>query len=71
MIWTAALSDKYLFTGGDDQRLIKWDYNDSKKAIKEVKCSYKIRCLDFNTKNQQLVVGFLNGLIYFYNPETL
>ncbi len=26
MIWTAAINDKFLFTGGDDQRLIKWDY---------------------------------------------
>lgn len=34
MIWCATISGDYLFTGGDDQRLIKWEFRGSKKVIK-------------------------------------
>lgn len=60
MIWSAALMKNDLFTGGEDQRLIKWHLlreevkiNSEKEmrtkgAVieKEVKCLNKIRSLD-------------------------
>jgi len=52
-------SQPFLYTGGEDQRLIKWDYVNTKKIVNEVKTSYKI------------VVGFYNGIIQCYNPDTL
>jgi hypothetical protein len=41
-------SQPFLYTGGEDQRLIKWDYVNTKKIVNEVKTSYKIRSLDYN-----------------------
>lgn len=71
MIWTGVIGDKCLFTGGEDQRLIKWDYQGSKKAVKEVKCMNKIRSIDYNGKTKMLAVGFVNGQIIFYKADTL
>ena len=43
----------------------------TKKVVKEVKTQYKIRSLDFNEFGKLLVVGFYNGVIQCYNPDTL
>lgn len=64
-------SQPFLYTGGEDQRLIKWDYVNTKKIVNEVKTSYKIRSLDYNQFCKLLVVGFYNGIIQCYNPDTL
>lgn len=71
VIWTAAIGDKFLYTGGEDQRLIKWDFRGSKKAVKEVKCINKIRSMDYNGKSKLLAVGFTNGQIMFFKADTL
>lgn len=71
MVWAVALGGNFIYTGGEDQRLIKWDYKNSKKWIKETKCPYKIRSIDLNSKANILVVGFYNGVIMMYNSETL
>jgi hypothetical protein len=62
---------EFLFTGGECQRLIKWDFRGSKRIVKDVKCTNKIRSLDYNGSNKLLAVGFVNGQIMFYNPDTL
>jgi hypothetical protein len=41
-------SQPFLYTGGEDQRLIKWDYVNTKKIMNEVKTPFKIRSLDYN-----------------------
>lgn len=64
-------SQPFLYTGGEDQRLIKWDYVNTKKIVNEVKTPYKIRSLDYNQFCKLLVVGFYNGVIQCYNPDTL
>ena len=69
-IWGAAIAGDYLFTGGEDQRLMKWDYRSTKRLIKEVKCPYKIRSLDYSKRLKLLAVGFTNGVIIMYNPDT-
>jgi hypothetical protein len=71
MIWAVALAGNVMYTGGDDQRLIKWDYRVTKKWLKEVKCPYKIRAIDVNNKQNILVVGFYNGAIMMYDADTL
>jgi hypothetical protein len=63
--------EPFLYTGGEDQRLIKWDYVNTKKAVNEVKTPYKIRSLDYNEASKLLLVGFYNGVIQCYNPDTL
>ncbi len=49
-LWAMAVHKKqpFLYTGGEDQRLIKWDYVNTKKVVNEVKTPYKIRSLDYN-----------------------
>ena len=64
-------SQPFLYTGGEDQRLIKWEYVNTKKIVNEVKTPYKIRSLDYNQFCKLLVVGFYNGVIQCYNPDTL
>ena len=71
MIWSATIGGNFLYTGGEDQRLMKWDFKSSKKLVKQVKCPYKIRSLDFSSKKNLLAVGFINGVICMYNPHTL
>jgi len=71
MVWAVVLGGNFLYTGGEDQRLIKWDYRVSRKWLKEVKCPYKIRAIDLNRKTNILVVGFYNGAIMMYNADTL
>lgn len=72
-LWAMVLhkSEPFLYTGGEDQRLLKWDYVETKKLLKEVKCPYKIRSLDFNHYAKLLLVGFYNGVIQCYNPDSL
>ena len=71
MIWTAAVDDKFLYTGGEDQRLLKWDYKKSKRLVQQENCPYKIRSIDLFAKANLLVVGFYNGVIMMYNSDTL
>ena len=71
MLWAAAIGDKYLYTGGEDQRLIKWDYKQSKKMVLQQRCPYKIRSIDVLLKANMLVVGFSNGVIRMYSCDTL
>lgn len=34
MIWSATIGGYYLYTGGEDRRIIQWDYRSSKQAVK-------------------------------------
>lgn len=34
MVWGAAIAGSFLFTGGEDQRLLKWDFVQSKRLVK-------------------------------------
>jgi WD40 repeat protein len=71
MLWAATLGGNFLYTGGEDQRLMKWEYKTTKKLVKEVKTPYIIRSIDLNIKQQLLAVGFYNGVIMLYKADTL
>ena len=71
MVWAAAVGDKYLYTGGQDKRLIKWDYKFSRTLAAQQKCPYKIRSIDLLSKTNLLVVAFSNGVVMMYNADTL
>ena len=72
-LWATAIhkTEPFLYTGGDDQRLLKWDYKTNRKVVAEMRTPYKIRSIDYNNYNKMLVVGFVNGVIQCYQSDNL
>ena len=41
-------TEPHMYTGGEDKRLIKWDYANKREILAEKKCPYAIRTLAIN-----------------------
>ena len=52
--------DYHLYTGGEDQRILKWDYKKTRMVVEQKRTPYKIRAMDYNNEKKLLVVGFIN-----------
>lgn len=64
-------TEPHLYTGGDDKRLIKWDYAKKRAIVKEKKCPFPIRTLALHSQKNMLLVGYTNGVIESFNADTL
>ena len=47
-LWAMAVYDKPLYTGGEDQRILKWDYKKTRQVVAQKRTPYRIRAMDYN-----------------------
>ena len=71
-LWGVASTSKTneFFSGGQDKLLIKWDMSKRKLAVKK-KVEYEIMSVDYNHKTNTVAVGMKNGMVCFYESNTL
>ena len=70
-LWGLAInnSKNEFFTGGQDKLLMKWDML-KRKCVSKSKLDSPISCIDLGPNNV-LAVGMKNGIINFYDANTL